>query len=75
MGKRVKWLNDAEADQIREGRLDYTAFYSPVHVTGNIGAGSDNEKALTKEELLHTYRQLEKTRLAAIKYQSGNSNA
>jgi hypothetical protein len=69
MGKRIKWLNDQEADQIREGKLDYTVFYSPVHING------DNEKYVSKEELLHSYKQLERTRLAAIKYQSGNANA
>jgi hypothetical protein len=63
MGKRIKWLNDQEADQIREGKLDYTVFYSPVHMQL-----AENEKYVSKEELLHSYKQLERTRLAAIKY-------
>lgn len=32
MGKRIKWLNDTEADLIREKKLDYTSFFSPIHV-------------------------------------------
>ena len=61
MGKRIKWLNDAEADLIREGRLDFTTFFSPVHIQS-----SENEKLISKDELIYAYRQLEKKRLAAI---------
>jgi hypothetical protein len=37
MGKRIKWLNDVEAEQIRNGVLDYTLFFSMVHMTGDDG--------------------------------------
>ena len=65
MGKRIKWLNDAEADLIRESKLDYSQFYSPVHSSVDDQQGS-------KEELMQAFKQLEKTRLQNVRYQSGN---
>jgi hypothetical protein len=58
MGKRIKWFNDTEADQIREGKLDYSTFFSPIHLQS-----AESEKLITKENLIQAYRQLEATRL------------
>jgi hypothetical protein len=51
MGKRIKWFNDIEADQIREGKLDYSTFFSPIHLQS-----SESEKLITKENLIQAYR-------------------
>jgi hypothetical protein len=67
MGKRIKWLNDVEAEQIRNGVLDYTLFFSIVHMTGD-----DGVKFESKDEMMYAFHQIEATRLQALKFQSSN---
>lgn len=65
MGKRIKWLSEAEQESIRNGSLDYCKYYSPDFLSEN-----DSDRLLRREDLIEKYRVTEKKRSAMIKSHS-----
>jgi len=54
MGKRIKWLNEAECAEIRNGAVDYITYMSQTHVQQN-----DRDKALSREQLHSKFRNID----------------
>ena len=54
MGKRIKWLNEAECAEIRNGTVDYITYMSQTHLQQN-----DRDRVLSRDQLLSKYRGID----------------
>jgi len=68
MGKRVKYLSEAECASIKSGTLDYVNYFSPEHLPPE-----DLDAVSSKVALQIKYRQIETKRKGFIQSLEGSS--
>ena len=62
MGKRIKWLSEAECSDIRNGKVDYINYFSPQNLQPN-----EKDRQLSREQLQAKYRGIDYNRLQTLK--------